>query len=60
MTFFNNPIDLKLDLDIAAFKLEDLVQNEIYSTTQEILIQRQIELLMNLSKITKYHTLSIL
>jgi hypothetical protein len=35
---------LKLDLDIAAFKLEDLVQKEINAATQEILIQRQIDL----------------
>ena len=44
LPYINNPTDLKLDLDIAAFKLEDLVQKEINATTQEILIQRQIEL----------------
>ena len=44
LPYINNPTDLKLDLDIAAFKIEDLVQKEINATTQEILIQRQIEL----------------
>jgi hypothetical protein len=44
LPYVNNPTDLNLDLDIAAFKLEDLVQKEISAATQEILIQRQIEL----------------
>ena len=42
--YINSPSALKLDLDFATLKLEDLKEKEISATTREILIQRQIEL----------------
>ena len=47
LPYVNNPTDLNLDQDITTFKLEDLIQKEVNATTQEILIQRQIELKIN-------------
>jgi hypothetical protein len=44
MPYINDPADVLLDEDISAFKLEDLVPEEISAATQAILIQRQIEL----------------
>ena len=40
----NNPSDVPLDNDIAAFSLKDLVQKDVDAATQEILVQRQIQL----------------
>jgi hypothetical protein len=40
----NNPADVPLDKDIAAFSLKDLVQKDVDAATQEILVQRQIQL----------------
>jgi hypothetical protein len=42
--YINDPVDVLLDDDIAAFKLEDLVQRDIEAAVQEILVQKQIEL----------------
>jgi len=44
MPYVNDPADVPLDEDIAAFKLEDLVQRDVEAAAQEILVQKQIEL----------------
>ena len=41
MQFINDPADVPLDDDIAAFKLEDLVQTDVKAAAQEILVQKQ-------------------